>query len=261
MNGIDLSSLSTISVVKGLLTSKPFSLSEVKNSIDAVIAREDLMSGKLHKHFFYEICPLNALASHLSATHLSFSGEDHSFDGEIFFSKGTSQKVECVRGGGLFGTNKPLPKQESPSDQSIGKKRYFINERHRMDHLELYGRAPAFEFINVERKGDKITKEQLALAQWVNLSPKKRALYCNLTRAFCGKYDPKYQGLWLVITFDDRYPPLRGDLGKFLPSVLRFWEKVKKNNIFERIFIIGESLPFPIFWDSIQPNSFSYLNK
>jgi hypothetical protein len=234
--------ISTSDAISSIINDQRHTLDSVNRVISFVNSKKDLKLGepgsKHHSAFFYEICPSYTVASFLKAKHLSFPDKSNSYDGRIYLNDNHVHKVECVRAGGILGS----------------RKNYFHNEHHRMEHSKTHKRAPAFGRINANKvSGAKGIKEQFSSAQMVNLSARKRALYCNLTRAFCEKQKTKkYEGMWLIISVDDWYPPLKEVPFKFLFSILKFWEIAKNHSTFERLFVVGESLN-PIFWDSNNP--------
>ena len=227
---------STISTIEGLLSGKPFSLCDAQNLINSVLARRDLKSGKLHGHFFYEIRPIFSVALYLSAQQIAYLGLSKGYDGEIHLNDEQSIRIECTRA--VEGHSEAI----------------------RMEHLEYFGRAPAWGAIKyINKRKNRIICEEPPSTRMVSGNQINQVAANHLISAFRRKaQNKKLQANILIISFDDWDRAWLEDKDEFLGAFSVFQQNIADENRFSRIFIVGDSQKF--LWDSNHPNFISYLS-
>ncbi len=218
-------------IIENLLDSKnEFLLSEVREAIDLVLEKELSYKHRFHHSFFYEIRPLFTVAKLLDdeCVKLRFCSVEQEYDGEIIFSNNALVKVELTRA--VDGYNESLT----------------------MQLLEERGDAPAFQ--KIEYSGSKHNRSfgvNVPVARCVKTDGWYQEIEELITIAYTNKMNGKYQGYWLIITFDDWKLQNKDDKHYFNIPCKNFWEKNiknKENLVFQRIFIVGDSGKF--IWDS-----------
>ena|GEM_PF-1929869 len=201
-------------------------LDQIVSVIDQIYSNGEIdIAERFHNFFFYEACPLVSIAQKLNGSidEIAFTGKKERYDG-LFLIGDKPQKIECVAA--IDGQNEALI----------------------MEHLKLYGRAPANLKIQSSRtKNNKQLHEQSAVAidreKYLEneLQPLlAQALQSKIEKS---KTNPDYCEAWLSIVFDDWIVPgaeqkkqcfdplcqkiLKTDPGVYAP--------------FERVFFVGIS--------------------
>ena len=201
-------------------------LNQIVSVIDHIYSSVEIdIAERFHNFFFYEACPLVSIAEKLNGSidGIAFTGQKERYDG-LFLIDGQPQKIECVAA--IDGQNEALI----------------------MEHLQLYGRAPAnLKIHGTGSKNKRKIDEHSAVARnredylENELRPlMEQALQSKIQKS---QTNPDYCKAWLSIVFDDWLVPVEEKKKQNFDPLC---EKILKTNPtghqpFERVFFVGIS--------------------
>lgn len=201
-------------------------LDQIVSVIDHIYSNVEIdIAERFHNFFFYEACPLVSIAEKLNGSidGIAFTGQKERYDG-LFLIGGKSQKIECVAA--IDGQNEALI----------------------MEHLQLYGRAPANLKIHAtgtknHRKIDEhnaIARDREADLESELLPLLAQALRSKIEKS---KTNPNYCEAWLSIVFDDWLVPAAEQKKQSFDPLCKKVLKLDPtgNRPFERVFFVGMS--------------------
>ena len=201
-------------------------LDQIVSVIDHIYNNVEIdMAERFHNFFFYEACPLVAIAEKLNGSidGIAFTGQKERYDG-LFLIDGKSQKIECVAA--IDGQNEALI----------------------MEHLQFYGRAPANLKIHAtgtknNRKMDKHSAVARDREEYLenDLRPlMEQALRSKIQKS---QTNPDYCKAWLSIVFDDWVVPTAEKKKQTFDPLCEDVLKLDPTGYepFERIFFVGMS--------------------
>lgn len=201
-------------------------LDQIVSVIDHIYNDGEIdIAERFHNFFFYEACPLVAIAEKLNGSidGIAFTGQKERYDG-LFLIGGKSQKIECVAA--IDGQNEALI----------------------MEHLQLYGRAPANLKIHATgTKNNRTIDEHSAVARNREeyLENELRPLLEEALRSKIQKSqtNPDYCKAWLSIVFDDWVVPTAQEKKQSFDPLCKKILKTDPDGYapFERIFFVGIS--------------------